>query len=398
MRTLSPRKALTLISFSVLLATSTWFSGTAATPILRELWRLSEFQCSWLTVSVQIGFILGTFLYAVLNLPDVFSVRAVFCISASLAALFNGGFALLSHDLETALIFRFLTGITLAGVYPVGMKLVAQWYRSRLGWSLGVMLAALTLGTAFPYLLFALGGAPDWRRLLLIASGLALAGGALVAFLLPQGPFLREPAAFEPRMVFRIFRYREFRLQAFGYFGHMWELYAFWSLTALFLTASFSRSGSPLVESVPSLTFGVIGAGAAGCLVGGWVSRNWGEKRVAQASLLVSGVLCGLSWWIFELQGGLVALIAVLWGFFVISDSPQFSALAVKFCPARYTGTALTIQNGIGFAVTVLSIQFTAWLAQTLGWKWAFMFLGLGPFLGFLSLSRLRYHRKIGSL
>ena len=394
MRTLSPRKALALISFSVLLATSTWFSGTAAAPVLKELWRLSEVQASWLTVSVQLGFILGTFLYAALNLPDVFSTRTVFCVSASLAALFNGGFAALSYDLETALVFRFLTGITLAGVYPVGMKLIAQWHRTRLGWSLGVMLASLTAGTAFPYLLFAVGASPDWRHLLLISSGLALAGGGLVQFLLPQGPFLRETAAFEPRMMFRIFRYREFRLQAIGYFGHMWELYAFWSLGAAFLAASFSRSGSSLVDFVPLVTFGVIASGAAGCFAGGWISRTWGEKRVAQVSLCVSGALCLFSWWIFELDGWYVVMLAVLWGFSVIADSPQFSALAAEFCPARYTGTALTVQNGIGFAVTVLSIQVTAWLAQILGWKWAFLFLGLGPLLGLLSLSRLRRHEK----
>lgn len=390
MRTLSPRRALALISFSVLLATSTWFSGTAAAPVLNRLWRLTEIQGSWLTISVQIGFILGTFCYAALNLPDVFSARTVFFVSASLGALFNAGFAVLSQDLETALVFRFLTGITLAGVYPVGMKLVAQWHRRGLGWSLGVMLAALTLGTAFPYLLFALKVSPNWRYLLLISSGLAFVGGGLVKFFLPKGPFLREPAPFEPRMMFRIFQYREFRLQALGYFGHMWELYAFWSLSAAFLTASFHRTGSSLLESVPLLAFGAIGMGAVGCVSGGWMSRAWGETRVAQVSLLVSGVLCLASWWIFEQNGIFVAAAAILWGFFVISDSPQFSALAAKLCPSRYTGTALTVQNGIGFAITALAIQVTAWLGQTLGWKWAFLYLSLGPILGLVSLSRLR--------
>ena len=181
-----PNRALALISVSVLLSTSTWFSGTAATPILRELWDLSDVQCSWLTISVQLGFILGTFLYALLNLPDVFPTRVVFFTSATLAALFNCGFAILSQDFPTSLAFRFLTGVTLAGIYPVGMKLVAQWFQAGLGWRLGVLLAALTLGTAFPYLMFALGAAPEWRLLLLTASGLTLLGGCCLLYTSPS--------------------------------------------------------------------------------------------------------------------------------------------------------------------------------------------------------------------
>ncbi len=379
-----------MISLSVLLTTSTWFSGTAATPVLRQLWGLSDVQGSWLTISVQVGFILGTFLYAVLNLPDVFPARIVFCVSAALAAAFNAGFALLAQDLSTALVFRFLTGITLAGVYPVGMKLVAQWFQSRLGWRLGIMLASLTLGTAVPYLLFALRTAPeDWRLLLVTASGFSLLGGGMVLFFVPQGPFLRKTAAFDPRMAFKIFRFRAFRLQALGYFGHMWELYAFWSLTAAYLTASFRHTGSRLVTSVPLLAFIVIAAGAFGCVLGGWISRRVGERAVALTSLGVSGILCALSWWIFEWDALFVIIAALIWGLFVIADSPQFSALAAQTCPPRYTGTALTIQNGLGFAITVISIQLTAWLAQLWGWKWAFFMLFIGPLMGAYALIKL---------
>lgn len=385
----SPRRVLGLISFSVFLTTSTWFSGTAATPILRQLWGLNDVQCSWLTISVQVGFILGTFLYAVLNLPDVFPARFVFCVSAGLAAAFNAGFALLSQDLSTALVFRFLTGITLAGIYPVSMKLVAQWFQSRLGWRLGILLASLTLGTAVPYLFFALGASPDWRLLLLIASGLSLLGGGLVLFFVPQGPFLRKTAAFDPRMAFQIFRFRDFRLQALGYFGHMWELYAFWSLAASFLMSSFRHTGFKYVASVPFIAFMVIAAGAFGCVLGGWISRRTGERAVALTSLGVSGTLCALSWWIFEWDSLFVIFAAVVWGVFVIADSPQFSALAVQTCPPRYTGTALTIQNGLGFAITVISIQLTAWLAQMWGWKWAFCMLLIGPLLGTSALIKL---------
>ncbi len=389
----SPRRILGLISFSVLLTTSTWFSGTAATPVLRQLWGLNDLQCSWLTISVQLGFILGTFLYAVLNLPDVFPARIVFCVSAALAAVFNTGFALLSQNLSIALVFRFLTGITLAGIYPVGMKLVAQWFQSRLGWRLGILLASLTLGTAVPYLLFALGAAPDWRTLLMIASGFSLLGGGVVLIWVPQGPFLRKTAAFDPRMVFKIFRLRAFRLQALGYLGHMWELYAVWSLMASFLAASFHHTDSKYVDSVPLIAFSVIAAGAFGCVSGGWISRRVGERSVALTSLAVSGSLCALSWWIFEWDSVFVIIAALVWGVFIIADSPQFSALAAQTCPPRYTGTALTIQNGLGFAITVISIQLTSWLAQLWGWKWAFLVLFLGPLLGASALIKLRGNR-----
>jgi predicted MFS family arabinose efflux permease len=270
------------------------------------------------------------------------------------------------------------------------MKLVAQWFRTGLGWRLGILLAALTLGTASPYLLFALGAAPDWRMLLLTASALSLLGGALVLAFVPKGPYLREAAVFEPRMVFRVFRHREFRLQAFGYFGHMWELYAFWSLIALYLSASFQHTGSGAASQVPLLAFGIIAAGSLGCILGGWISRRVGEERVALVALAVSGVLCASSWWLFEQHAFVVALAALIWGMFVIADSPQFSALAARHCPSQYTGTALTVQNGFGFGITVLSIQLTAGLSQNWGWKWAFLVLVIGPILGTLALIRLR--------
>ena len=382
-----PAKALLLISFSVLLASSIWFSGTAAAAGLKKIWTLSEVQSSWLTISVQLGFILGTFLYALLNMADIFKTRSVFFFSALLGAVFNAGFALISKALFGAVLFRFLTGITLAGVYPVGMKLVAQWFREKLGWRLGIMVGALTLGTAIPYLIFALGTDFNWRHLMLLASVLSLAGGLIVKIGIPDGPYLTASPRFDMRAAFRVFKFRPFRLQAFGYFGHMWELYAFWSLSASYLGASFSRSVSAV--SVPLVVFSVIGVGIFSCILGGWISRFIGEKAVAMASLIVSCTFCVLSGIIFNLPPALLIPALLLWGIFVISDSPQFSALAAQSCPAEYTGTALTIQNGIGFAITVMSIQFIAWVSQHVGWQWAFAFLAIGPFLGAVAMSRL---------
>lgn len=387
-------RALLLTSLAVFLASSIWFSGTAAVPILKQAWSLSDVQSAWLTIAVQLGFIVGTFLYAVFNLPDIFSARRVFFVSACCGALFNGAFALLSQDLETALLFRFLTGVTLAGIYPVGMKIVASWFRAGLGWRLGIMVGALTLGTAVPYLIFALGAELPWRLLMTAASGLALSGGSVVLAAVPPGPYLREKARFNMRMAFRIFRCRDFRLQALGYFGHMWELYAFWSLAGLFLGSSFRMQSSPLVSRLPLICFLVIGVGALGCVLGGWASRFWGERRIALLSLWISGIFCLLSGVLFLLPGSMLTILALVWGFFVVADSPQFSALAAVTCPPEYTGTALTIQNGIGFGITVVAIQFIAWASQVTGWQWAFVFLTVGPAAGAAAMHRLGVARN----
>ncbi len=383
-------RALLLVSLAVFLASSTWFSGTAAAAVLKETWGLGEVGASWLTISVQLGFIFGTFFYAFLNLADIFKTRKVFFVSALLGALFNGGFALASEGLGFALALRFLTGVTLAGVYPVGMKIVAQWFRTNLGWRLGVMIGALTLGTAVPYFLFAVGARIDWRMLLLSASALALGGGLIVLLAVPDGPFLKESPRFDARAAFRVFQFRKFRLQALGYFGHMWELYAFWSLLASYLAASFLKNVQPAISFVPFFSFLAIGGGVFGCLLGGWISRFTGERKVALASMITSAFFCLLSGFLFRFPPSLLIPAILVWGMAVISDSPQFSALAAVSCPPEYTGTALTIQNGIGFAITVISIQFIAWISQYIGWQWSFAALAPGPLLGALAMARLK--------
>jgi MFS family permease len=393
-RSVRSGRALGLISLAVLLASAVWFSGTAAAASLKEAWALSEVQASWLTVSVQIGFILGTFLYAIFNVADIFKARNVFFLSAVAGAVFNAAFALLSTGLASAVLFRFLTGITLAGVYPVGMKLIAQWERIRLGWGLGLMVGALTLGKAIPYLLFAVGADFDWRRLMVGASFLSAAGALIVKLGLGDGPHLQTAPPFDIHAAFRVFRRRDFRLQALGYFGHMWELYAFWSLAASYLAASFSSAGRPASPPIPLFVFLTIGIGAAGCVLGGWASRRYGERSVALLSLAGSFVLCALSGFIFVAPGRLLLPVMLVWGILVISDSPMFSSLAAQTCPPEYTGTALTIQNGIGFAITVVSILFIAWISRLVGWRWAFTFLAAGPLLGAVAMARLRKERR----
>ena len=350
-------RSLALVTLSVLLASATWFSGTAAVPTLRVQWRLSDAQGAWLTIAVQLGFITGTFLYASLNIADRFNARRVFCVSALMGAAFNAAFSGIAAGLGEGVVLRFLTGLTLAGVYPVAMRIVASWFRGGLGWRLGILVGGLTLGTASPYLIQALGAGFNWRILTALASVSAAAGGGLVLVAVKDGPYLRARARFDYRMMLKVFQHRPFRYTAFGYFGHMWELYAFWSLTSFYLAARFEGRAPDWAGHLPLISFVTVGIGAVGCAAGGWISRWAGERKVALVSLIVSANCCAMSGFAFELPSAGLMLFILVWGVFVVSDSPQFSALAARYCPADYTGTALTVQNGLGFAVTVFSIQ-----------------------------------------
>jgi MFS family permease len=382
-------RALAVVSLAVLLVGGTWFSGTAAIPALRQEWQLTDGQGAWLTIGVQLGFIAGTLLYSILNLADVFKARLVFLASALACAAFNAAFAALAGGLPAAVLFRFLTGVTLAGVYPVGMKIVASWFRSGLGWRLGILVGALVFGTASPYLIQAVGVGRSWRTLTTVGSASAVAGGLLVAGLLRDGPYLPAHARFDPRVLVRVFAHPPFRDTALGYFGHMWELYALWSLVSFYVAGSFAERGLASNEAVSLVAFGTVAMGALGCAAGGFVSRRVGERDVALVSLLVSGTMCLLSGFAYVLPPTALVAFLLVWGAFVVSDSPQFSALAARHCPPEYTGTALTAQNGIGFAVTVVSIQLLPLLAARVGWRWSFASLAIGPALGAWFMARL---------
>ena len=379
----------------MLLSASTWFSGTAAITVLRSLWALDAAHAAWLTSAVQLGFVVGTFLYAAFNVSDVFNPRAVFLVSSLCGAGFNAGFAWGSDELSSALVLRFLTGLSLAGVYPVAMKIVASWFRTGLGWRLGVMVGALGLGTASPYLIQALGHGLPWRTLAGAASVSALLGGLLMWLGVHDGPFLPARARFEPRVALRLFARPGYRYTALAYFGHMWELYALWSLVSFYLAARLPDDQPFVGRTIALVAFATVAAGVVGCIGGGWISRRVGERRVALVSLLVSGTLSLVSGFVFTLPFWPLVTCLLLWGVFVVSDSPQFSALALRHAPKEYAGTALTLQNGIGFAVTVVSLQVIPWFAARVGWRWAFVPLALGPVVGVLALLRLgRLHAE----
>lgn len=372
-------RAMIVVSVAVLLASSTWFTGTAAARTLASLWELDAGAVAWLTNATQYGFIVGTLLYALTNLADRFEARRVFLVSALLGAAINLGFAWVPDSLGPALVFRFLTGVTLAGVYPVGMKIIATWYREGLGWRLGVMVGCLTLGTAFPYGIDALGLELDWRGVASVASVAAALGGVFMVTGIGEGPFLRTRARLDLRMALGVFRHAPFRNTAFGYFGHMWELYAVWALAGFFAASSL---GPDSTLSVPVISFVTVAVGALGCTIGGLVSLRVSERSVAIASLIVSGTMCLLSGLAHESSPGLLLVFLLVWGFFVVSDSPQFSALAARHAPAEYTGTALTIQNGMGYLISTVSIQLVPLAAGEVGWRWAFVMLAVGPVVG----------------
>ena len=366
---------------------SLWFGASAAAPALASRWGLAAADAGRLTLAVQLGFVAGTLVSAISNLSDVYRPRHVFAVSALLAALANAVFALATAGAAAGIALRFATGFFLAGVYPPGMKMMASWFREGRGLALGVLIGALTLGKASPYLVNAVGSA-DWRINLVALSIFAAVGGA-IALAVGDGPFASATAPFDARQVVNVFTNRGVRLASFGYFGHMWELYAMWTWAPVMIRASLQRSGgSPGVAE--AVSFLVIGAGAAGCVAAGFAADRWGRTAVASAAMAVSGACCLAVGLFFGASEAALLAIAAIWGATVVADSAQFSACVTELADPRYLGTALTIQICLGFLLTTASIALVGRLQHTVGWRWAFAFLAPGPALGVLAMLRLR--------
>ena len=376
---LSSRSVLILIVIAQFLGTSLWFAGNVAATEL-ELALGSTGLTSWITSAVQLGFITGTFLYALGSVADRYSPSKVFFVSALLAATCNLLIPLIPMSLASVLGLRFLVGFFLAGIYPVGMKIAADYFEKGLGSALGFLVGALVLGTAFPFLLKALGANVSWTWILWITSGLAITGGAMVGFFVPNGPFRKPASVFDLGLVPKLFKIKALKSAAAGYFGHMWELYTFWAFVQLLLLDL--KNETEITADISLMTFGIIAIGAISCVVGGLMSGKLGSEKVALFSLAGSGI-CGLILIIFpDFPTGLILPLLLLWGILVIADSPQFSTLIAQSVPAEYRGTALTLVNSIGFGLTILSIQFSQYLSnffsprEFLGW------LIIGPILG----------------
>lgn len=380
-------RALTLIALAELLGMSLWFTASAVAPRIAAEWRLSAAAASWLTLAVQIGFVAGTLVSALTNLPDRIPARVLFAVCAVLAAIANGLFAAFARGAAGGIALRFLTGALLAGVYPPGMKVIATWFREGRGFALGVLVGALTFGKASPYLVNAIGST-SWRVNVGAVSVLAAIGGAIILLFVRDGPYALPSQRFDFAQVTAVVRNRGVRLANFGYFGHMWELYAMWTWAPAMIRASLAASGD-LPWLAEAASFVVIAAGAVGCIAAGRLADRIGRTVIASAAMAVSGACCAVIGFFYGGSPAVLLVIAAVWGATVVADSAQFSACVSELSDQRYIGTALTLQTCIGFLITTISIRLLPVIEARIGWRYAFAMLAPGPILGILAMLRL---------
>ena len=383
-----PLPPVATIVIAQLFGPSLWFSANSAAGSLMQAWGISEADIGLLTNAVQLGFILGTLTFALSGLADRFEASRIFMVCALIGALANAAFALLANDLSSGLPLRFAVGFSLAGVYPLGMKLVVSWVPERAGTVLSQLVGMLTLGTALPHGIRLAGADWPWQQTILVSSVLAIMA-AIMIWRLGDGPHLkRQPGASRIRIgrVLTAFSIPQYRASALGYFGHQWELYAFWTLTpALLIASGLAERGTPQISG---LSFLIIGIGSLGCVFGGWWSQSIGSARVAATALAASALCCALFPIIASASSAWLMFLLLIWGATVVADSPHFSALSAKACPPEIVGSALTLQNALGFAITMVSIQIGTTVVDTWGVYTAWLLLP-GPLLGLWGLAPL---------
>lgn len=383
------RIAIALLLLSEIAAMATWFATTASVGAIRTQWSLTPFQEALLTNSVQAGFVVGTLVSALFGLADRFDLRRLFCGAAAVAGFANLLMLAFEPTSVAVPILRFVTGACMAGVYPVGMKIAATWAAGDLGLLIGLLVGALTLGSALPHLVAAFGHL-DWHLPVLGAALGSLLAAALIR-LVRLGPVLGETPPLRLENALEAWRNRGVRLANLGYLGHMWELYAMWAWIGAFMAASFREHYGDTPPFPPELAaFGVVAAGAFGAMLGGWMADRLGRTMVTSASMLASGCCAIGIGFLFGGPAWAVLSVGILWGIAVIADSAQFSAAVSELSDKRLVGTMLTIQTCFGFLLTLVSIQLIALAGTYLGWRYAFALLAVGPFLGVVSMLWLR--------
>jgi MFS family permease len=384
-------RMLALLAFAELLGMSLWFAGSAAAPMLRVDWNLSDSQVAWLTNAVQLGFVVGTAFSALLNLPDIIPSGRFFAISAVLGAVANAGLPF-ATSVPQAIASRFLAGAFLAGVYPPAMKMASTWFQERRGLAVGTIVGALTVGKAGPYLVSALPNA-SVGFITLLSSGGALVAAGIVSLGYRDGPFAFPSRPFSWARVGEVVGSRRWRLALGGYLGHMAELYSYWTWIPAFVAASALRDAhaltAPATPGVKVLSFAVIAVGGAGCIWGGLVADRIGRSALVIRALAISGACCAGIGLLFGQSLWLLAPVALIWGFFIIADSAQFSVLVTETVSSHAVGTAITLQVSLGFLLTTITIQAVPPIVQSLGWPWVFAMLAIGPVLGIVSIRRL---------
>jgi MFS family permease len=379
------KRILPAIVISQFLCTSLWFAGNAILPDIIRQFNLDESFLANLTSSVQFGFIAGTLFFAIFTISDRFSPSKVFFVCSIVAAAFNLGISIPGITSDAFLGFRFFTGFFLAGIYPVGMKIASDYYQQGLGKSLGLLVGALVLGTALPHLLKSAATGLPWKYVIISISLLSVLGGLIMLLFVPDGPFRGVSGKLNPGAILTAFRDRHFRRYAFGYFGHMWELYAFWAFVPVMLATNKNYHHNDLHISFWS--FVIIASGGLACIVGGILSQKTGPGKIAIISLLLSSLCCLLSPFFLLTESTLILItFLIFWGLMVIADSPMFSTLVAQNAPQESRGTALTIVNCIGFAITIVSIQLIKMLSAHIDARYIYLLLAAGPILGLIAL------------
>jgi MFS family permease len=369
-------------------ALSLWFSATAVIPALRTTWMSTHAQ-AWLSMAVTLGFVVGTIVSAALTLADFAGARRLFVLTAIGGAVVNAALLIVIESLPLVLVARFLTGLAMAGTYPPAMKLAASWFAADRGLAVGSLVGALTLGGALPHLINFAGGLA-WVPVIAGTSLAALGAAMVMAMVVRDGPHVQARAPFSPGCVRELVRSRGVVLASLGYFGHMWELYAMWTWIGLYLLEAFTRAGLPAAPRLGAIvTAVVIGAGAASCVLGGFMADRIGRTAVTMLSMVGSGTCAAVIGLAFGRPGWLV-LVALVWGFTIVADSAQFSASVTELAPPPYVGTALSLQTSLGFLLTLLSTWLVPRAVEAWDWPWAFAFLAPGPFLGTLAMALLR--------